>query len=259
MTRLFDRHADGIVRLGRALCDRPANAEDLVQETFLRALRSWDRFEGRSAETTWLYAIAVRACRRMERRRAGEPRGFARLDARADRPVSPSLAAGPGDDPARVAEGNELRTRVRGAVAALDPTFRMPLVLKELEGLTVAEVARVLGLPVATVKTRLHRGRLKLARVLAEPRAGVHDEDVIRDAGCADLLTARLDALDRDVPFPLAESVLCERCRETFRVWAGVRDVCAGLAAGAVDRDRMARIRSGLAARSGPRSVPPDL
>ncbi|MGD8870594.1 MAG: sigma factor, partial [Gemmatimonadota bacterium] len=72
--RLMDDYADHIYGLGLRMCDDPEKAQDLVQETFMRAFRSWASFDGRSKPSTWLYTIASRSCQRMERRRAGEPR-----------------------------------------------------------------------------------------------------------------------------------------------------------------------------------------
>ena len=66
--RLMDDYADHIYGLGLRLCDDPEKAEDLVQETFMRALKSWKSFDGRSKPSTWLYTIASRTCQRMERR-----------------------------------------------------------------------------------------------------------------------------------------------------------------------------------------------
>lgn len=72
--RLFEAHGGRIYTLGLRMCGDPDRAEDLVQETFLKAFGGWDQFEGRSNPATWLYSIASRACQRMQRRRAGEPR-----------------------------------------------------------------------------------------------------------------------------------------------------------------------------------------
>ena len=71
--RLFDSHGDRIFGLGLQMCGSPEDAEDLVQETFLRAYRAWDTFEGLSAPCTWLFTIAARTCKRLHRRRSGAP------------------------------------------------------------------------------------------------------------------------------------------------------------------------------------------
>ena len=71
--RLLDAHGDRIFAVGIQLCGSRDDAEDLIQETFLRPFRSWKQFKGHSAPSTWLYRIAVRACHRLQRRRSGEP------------------------------------------------------------------------------------------------------------------------------------------------------------------------------------------
>ena len=73
MSELFEEYRGAIYNLGLRLCGNPDDADDLVQETFLRGLRSWHTFQRRSNPRTWLYRIATRACLRMQRRRAGEP------------------------------------------------------------------------------------------------------------------------------------------------------------------------------------------
>lgn len=231
--RLLEKHGDLIYSLGLRLCDTPDAAEDLVQETFLRALRSWEGFEGRSRPSTWLYTIATRACRRMQRRKAGQPR---RME-----PLSRLLPSGDegvvqipaGDDPEEEAARREAVEAVRAAIAELPLDFRLPFVLKEMAGFSVAEVSDVLGVKEATVKTRLHRARLRVREAVAGslPRRAAPPPDHDREE-CLALLRAKQMALDRDVAFPLDDDVLCERCRSLFRTLDLTRDACAALRAG---------------------------
>ena len=72
-TQLYVDHVQTVTRFARRLCDREESVEDLVQETFLKAFRGYRRFRGDSKPSTWLYAIAARACSRMHRKHAGEP------------------------------------------------------------------------------------------------------------------------------------------------------------------------------------------
>lgn len=226
--RLLEAHGDQIYGLGLRLCDDPEKARDLVQETFIRALRSWDGYDGRAKPSTWLYTIATRACRRLERRRAGQPRHM--------KPLEKLLPSGEttvvdvpddGQTPLEWAERQDVIEAVRRAVDSLPLDFRLPLVLKEMEGLSVDEVATVLGVKASTVKTRLHRGRLKLRQELSRPlpqrpttRTGPPDE------GCLDLLWAKQEAMDRGVEFPIPPDHLCERCRSVFATLDLGRDVC---------------------------------
>lgn len=231
--RLLDEHGDLIYSLGLRLCDTPDAAEDLVQETFLRALRSWQGFEGRAKPSTWLYTIASRACRRMQRRRPGQPRRMeplARLLPSGDEGVLQIPAE---DDPAEDAARREAVDAVRSAVADLPLDFRIAFVLKEVAGFSLAEVSEVLGVKEATVKTRLHRARLRVREAVADalPRRPAPAPDHDR-AECLVLLQAKQEALDRDVAFPLGDDVLCERCRSLFRTLDLTRDACAALREG---------------------------
>jgi RNA polymerase sigma-70 factor (ECF subfamily) len=226
--RLMEDYADHIYGLGLRMCDDPEKAQDLVQETFLRALRAWDGFDGRAKPSTWLYTIASRACKRMERRRAGEPRRM--------RPLEQLLPSGEttvvdlpasGESPLEWVERQDLRNAVRAAIDSLPIHFRLPLVLKEIEDLTVQDVAKILDIKPSTVKTRLHRARLLVRQALSEqlPSRRASDDDA-RDNACLDLLWAKQEALDHGADFPIPEEHLCERCRSVFATLDLADDVC---------------------------------
>jgi RNA polymerase sigma-70 factor (ECF subfamily) len=232
--RLVDAHGGRLYGLGLKLCGNPEDAQDLVQEIFLQAYRKWDQFEGRADPSTWLYTIGARACQRMNRRRSGEP---PRLEPLADLlpaegDAVPDLEAeGPLDDQLR----REAREAVERALEALPPDFRLALVLKEIAELPLADVARILGIKEATVKTRVHRGRLFLRKELAGglPRrkaaAASHPRSV-----CLDLLAAKQEAMDRGVAYPVSADLLCERCEALFRTLDLVHEACRDL-----DRDTL--------------------
>jgi RNA polymerase sigma-70 factor (ECF subfamily) len=221
-----------LYRTAVGLCRNPDEAQDLVQDTLVQAFRKWDQFEGRSDPTTWLYTIAARLCRRRHRRRAGEPRRLeplADLIPAAEGPlVDPALA-----DPHHALAREELRRVVTQAIARLPPAFRLPLVLVDIAELRTADAARVLGLKEATLKTRVHRARLRLRKTLAEhlPKGRTvacrHDRRV-----CLDLLDAKQQALDRGVPFALSEAELCDRCRSVMATLDLGREVCRTIGRG---------------------------
>ncbi len=232
---LVEAHGDMIYSLGLRLCGSSDAAEDLVQETFLRALRAWDGFEGRSKPSTWLFTIASRACRRMQRRKAGEPKRLESLHRLLPSGDEALVEIPSSEDPERDAAIGEAARNVRRAIAALPLAFRLPLVLKEVAGFSVAEVAQVLGLQEATVKTRLHRARLRVRRELAGglPSRPAPTQDHERE-DCLLLLQAKQEALDRDAPFPIPDERLCARCRSVFRTLDLARDACATLGDGAM-------------------------
>jgi RNA polymerase sigma-70 factor, ECF subfamily len=158
-------------RLCAALGDR-GSADDLTQETYLRAFGSLHRFEHRSSVRTWLLAIARRVCadavRSRRRRRITLVRDSADLEA---------LAAGGGSPADAVAEG----ATVIDLLSRLDPDRREAFVLTQLLGLPYAEAAEVAGCPVGTIRSRVARARADLVESLS----GVKDEDTKGDAAHA--------------------------------------------------------------------------
>ena len=235
---LVERYGDKLYRLGRSVCRSEEEAADLLQDVFLTAFRRWDQFEGRSKPSTWLYTIAVRACRRRHRRRSGEPTKIPSfedlLPSGADAIPDPDAAEGPLDDLLR----QEIVERVDEAMASLPASYRMPLLLKELSGLSVQETAAVLGLEEATVKTRLHRGRLQLRKALAQALPVKESGPPSHDrALCLDLLAAKQEAMDRGVPFPVPPDDLCDRCRSLFATLDLAHEACAELGADRMPTD----------------------
>lgn len=230
---LLDRYGGRLYALGLRMCGNRADAEDLVQETFLRAVRKADQFEGRSDPATWLYAIATRVCGRMRRKRSGKramPSLESLMPAGAGSLADPSTLGGRGStgETAR----REATSAIESQIAKLPDGYRLPLVLKDIAELPSEEVGRILGLQERTVKTRVHRARLMLRKALdravpvREVAPVVYDRRV-----CMDLLAAKQAALDTGRAFPLDE-VVCERCRVVFGGLDATRDVCRDLAAG---------------------------
>ncbi len=162
--RLFDEQGASLFSLALRFCGDRQDAEDLVQEVFMHAYRGWDSFQGRSSEKTWLYTIAARACQRMHRKRAGEPAHVGSLEELL--PFSEPRVAVVAQDqegPLQAQIRTEARQQVEAAIAALPDEFRIPLILKEIVGFSVPEVAQVLDLQEGTVKSRIHRARFGLA------------------------------------------------------------------------------------------------
>ena len=233
--RLFEEHGARLYRLGVRFCGNADEAHDLVQDVFLQAFRSWKQFDGRSSPSTWLYTIAARRCQRRHRRRAGEPASITSLSSLApsphDRIVYIASDSNPFDDAVR----QQLQDRVASAVAELPPQMRLPLVLAEIAEIPLNDVARVLGLKLGTVKSRVHRARLavrdRIAAGLPSRPAPAIDHD---HRFCQDLLQAKQEALDRDVPLLVSDSDLCDRCKSLFATLDLSRDVCRLLAHGEI-------------------------
>ncbi len=145
---LFERYAPALLRFAdRMLSDRES-AEEVTQEVFVKVISRAHQYDGRAAVSSWLFAIAANACR--DRRRRDRRAAVVPLDAVADLP-----AAGVGIE-ARLA-GRERRLAVRRALQGLSEEQREALVLARYHGLPYAEIARVLGISVGAVKTRIFR------------------------------------------------------------------------------------------------------
>ena len=107
----------------------------------------------------------------------------------------------------------------------------MPLVLKDIVGFTVSQVAEILGIKEGTAKSRIHRARMRLRRALEVvlPRRKMPPSPYSRQV-CLDLLDAKQEALDRGVPFD--DEVICDRCRSVFATLDLTGEACRELSAG---------------------------
>jgi len=161
---LLVRHEARLYRFARRLCRHREDAEDVLQESLLAAARGLGGFRGASSIGTWLYAIARSFCIKKRRRSI-----FAPVEVSLE--TQASLAARGLADPARrpdeALEASRLEMALERAIAALDRPYREVLLLRDVEGLSAAEVAEVTGLSVPAVKTRLHRARGRLREALA--------------------------------------------------------------------------------------------
>ena len=146
-------------RLCAALGDRQS-ADDLTQETYLRAFGSLHRFEGRSSLRTWLLSIARRVCADAVRSRRRRWLTIVREDAELE-------ALGTASDADQVGEG----AAVADLLARLDPDRREAFVLTQLLGLPYSEAAEVAGCPVGTIRSRVARARADLVEALGDEAA----------------------------------------------------------------------------------------
>ena len=166
-----------LYRLALSLLDDPAEAADLTQEVFIAALGALDSYRGEAAFKTWLFSITVNLCRRRWRQRQARERLNRVLQS-----IFPFNSAPPPAPEEALLRGEE-RAELWQAVAALGERYRPLLILFYEHELPVAEIARILELPVGTVLSRLHTARERLAATLrsrpgAEPQAGTHAPDL---------------------------------------------------------------------------------
>lgn len=164
---LVDRYAGRIARLVRGFVRQAEDAEDVVQESFVKAFARLDRFDGRSAFYTWLYRIAANTAMDHNKkvRRRPAPLPLEAPSEEGDRPGNMPADRAPGPD--RRAEGSEARARIDEAIESLPRKYREVLVLREIEGLSYGEIARALRLSAGTVESRLFRARERLRARLA--------------------------------------------------------------------------------------------
>ncbi len=153
------RHEAAVFRFLKASAADDADAEDALQEAFVAAWRHAGSYRGGSSARGWILTIARNALRRTHRRRVGEPSSFEPLE-------ELGIQAGWGRDD--VLEGMARRETLDHAMQRLGAEEREVLVLRELEGLAGEEVAGMLGITLAAMKSRLHRARLKFLAALRE-------------------------------------------------------------------------------------------
>ena len=157
---LYDAHVDRVYRLAYRLAGDDDLAQDITQETFIKAFARLETFRGASALSTWLHSIAVsvalnglRKVRRLERRE--EPLERAPEVGAVGRPAEP-----------------DLQLRLRQAIAALPTGYRTVFVMHDVEGYTHEEIGTALGIEAGTSKAQLSRARAKLRAALAPFRDG---------------------------------------------------------------------------------------
>ena len=146
---LVRRYQTSIYRVALRMLGSRADAQDAVQETFVRAWRALPRFRHDSAISTWLYRIVTR-------------RALDKIASRRSTGTLDEVEVEAGPDPAQAAEDQERLRAVRLAITKLPPDQRAALVLREFEGLSYQEVAQVVGASVPAMKTRIHHARLSI-------------------------------------------------------------------------------------------------
>jgi RNA polymerase sigma-70 factor (ECF subfamily) len=169
----FDRFAEEarrrLFRFGQLMCGQREDAEDVLQETLLKAFRKLHTLETPAAVQGWLFRIARNACL-MKRRKS-------KFAPKQELPLEEFLPDRGPDGQPRVTDwsalpevsamNRELREKLNEAIRKLPPLYRMALVLRDVEGLTPEEAGRALGVNHNVLKTRLHRARLAVRKELA--------------------------------------------------------------------------------------------
>jgi RNA polymerase sigma-70 factor (ECF subfamily) len=160
LDELLRRHYDRIYAICRRIAGNDADAADATQEALMAIVRGLSKFDNRAAFSTWSYRVATNACLDELRRRKRRPTPALvdEHDGWADRNVEDR---GPTFD-----EQIAVRDEVQTALNQLPEEFRAPVVLRDCAGLDYAEIAETLGIPPGTVRSRIARGRTKLAELI---------------------------------------------------------------------------------------------
>lgn len=160
---LVRRHEDRMHAVVRRLVDDEHEAQEITQETFLRAWRGIRGFNGEAQFSTWLYRIGVNEANRRLKRTANAVMDRSLEDLTQEPPD-------PAPGPEGQSEQRALQTALEAAVLALHPDYRAPLVLRDVEGLSTEEAAAIMGLQPSAFKSRLHRARLNVRDAVAGDR-----------------------------------------------------------------------------------------
>jgi RNA polymerase sigma-70 factor (ECF subfamily) len=217
---LILRYQPRVYRYGVSMCRDADDASDIAQETLLAMARSVDDFRGESSVGSWLFTIARRFCIKKRRRSKFAPAREHSLEALG--PDSTAHLSDPTPGPEQETAAREISAALTSAIDALEPGQREVLVLRDIEGLSAPDVAKVLGLSVQAVKSRLHRARVSVReRVAPLLRAPATAAASSQCPAIADLFSRHLEGdIAPDVCAQMEAHL--DQCREC-------RDVCASL------------------------------
>lgn len=174
---LVAKYQRRIFRLISRFVRDPATAEDIAQETFLRAYRAIGRFRGESQFYTWLYRIAVNTAKRSALAGSRDPvLQENATQQESEEPFARQEQLTTLDTPEAVMASREIADTVNAAMDALPDELRTAIALREIEGLSYDEIAQLMGCPVGTVRSRIFRAREAIARQL-RPLLGTRTDE----------------------------------------------------------------------------------
>ena len=242
LEQVLERYQRKVWRFGLKLCGNEADASDVVQETLLAAARGLRQFRGEASLSTWLFMLARSFCIKM-RRRPALSEGLHEVLDRAD----------PGPSPEELSSSQQLHRALEAAISSLGPPAREVFVLRDVEGLSAVETAKVLELSVEAVKSRLHRARAavraQIARALQLPEASAAP-------GCPDIVDLYSRHLEGDIGKELCEQMeahlaTCERCTQQCDRLREVLATCRASPLPEVPPQVQAALRAAIAQLSG--------
>jgi len=165
--KLVDTYSGVIYRLGLKMLNNDQDAEDILQETFIKAYKALPRFDGRSSLSTWLYRIATNEALMLLRRRKRIELSIDQPFDQGDEDVEPMEIVDFCCLPEQELISTEARAHMDQAITGLPHSLRLVFLLREIEGLSTRETGEILDLSDTAVKTRLSRARLRLRQDLS--------------------------------------------------------------------------------------------
>ncbi len=168
LARVVEAFSGQIYRLALKMLGNPQDAEDVLQNTFLKAIQHFPNFEGRSSISTWLYRIAANEALMMLRKQKSEIPVPGEEDADEDDDYLPVQFVDWSSLPETELASSEAHTYLDSAIRQLSEKLRVVFILRDVEGLSIRETGEVLGLTETAVKTRLLRARLQLREQLSD-------------------------------------------------------------------------------------------
>jgi RNA polymerase sigma-70 factor (ECF subfamily) len=245
---LLVRYQPHLYRFGLRMCGNEDDAGEVAQESLIAMARSLRDFRGEASVSSWLYAIARSFCIKKRRRGKFAPVREKSLDA-------PGIDAArrladPAPNPEQTATNQELQRALTRAIDGLEPMQREVLVLRDVEGLSAPEVAKVLGISVDAVKSRLHRARVAVRQAIA-PVLGSPSDASPGDSMCPDVLTLFSQHLEGEINPSVcaameAHLAQCGRCRSTCESLKRTLVVCRQLPTPEVPASIAASIRAAI-------------
>ena len=163
---LVDRYSRKVFRLAYRMTRNEQDAEDVVQDTFLRAYRRLRQFEVRSSFGTWIFRIAVNSALDLTRKLGRYERVEQRMLGPEDGAETPSQLPTPEPAPDRLLLNGELKHKVESVLASLSPRVRTAFVLRHYEGMSIEQIGSVLGLKGSATKNSIYRAVRKLRKEL---------------------------------------------------------------------------------------------
>jgi RNA polymerase sigma-70 factor (ECF subfamily) len=212
LDQLLARVEPLVYRYALSLCRDEEDASEVLQETLLAMARNIGDFRGESSLSTWLYAIARNFYAKQRRLRKDEPSEHDPLDAAHEMAASAA-------SPEEAVAARQVHRAVDDAIGTLAPEYREVLLLRDGEALSAPEVAAVVGISVAAVKSRLHRARLAVRQVVAPLIAP--DTLAPPAPGCPDIALIFSEHLEGDVT-----SDICATMEEHIKECIACREIC---------------------------------